>query len=210
MLHYNTVEPETLAILKRLQKIPELKDFALVGGTALSLKYGHRLSIDLDLFSISAINFDKEIIINALRKEFNDDFMPEVTPAKWAVFGFIKNVKVDIVSYPHSIIRNLETTDGLKMFSTEDIIAMKFNAILGRGKKKDFWDIAELLKNFSLKEMLNYHKEKYPEQMLLISMPSALTYFADADESEDPVSLKGQTWSSVKQLISKKVSDFLK
>lgn len=210
MLHYNTVEPETLAILKRLQNIPELKDFALVGGTALSLKYGHRLSVDLDLFSHSIIKFDKDIIINAIRNEFNDDFTPEITPAKWAVFGFIKNVKVDIVSYPHQIIRELDLTDGLRMFSTEDIIAMKFNAILGRGKKKDFWDMAELLKNFNLKDMLAYHKEKYPEQMLLISLPSALTYFADADESEDPVSLKGQTWASVKKFISQKVSDYLK
>jgi hypothetical protein len=47
---------------------------------------------------------------------------------------------------------------------------------------------------------MSYHKEKYPEQMLLISLPSALTYFADADESEDPVSLKGQTWEKVKAL----------
>lgn len=210
MLYYNTVEPETLSILKRLLNIPELKDFALVGGTALSLKYGHRLSIDLDLFSSTKIQFDKEIVIKALRNEFGDDFAPEVMPAKWAVFGFIKNVKVDIVSYPHQIIRELDLTDGLRMFSTEDIIAMKFNAILGRGKKKDFWDMAELLKNFKLMDMIAYHKEKYPEQMLLISLPSALTYFADADESEDPISLKGQTWGKVKSFISKKVSDYLK
>jgi predicted nucleotidyltransferase component of viral defense system len=30
------------------------------------------------------------------------------------------------------------------VFSAEDIIAMKIQAFLGRGKKKDFWDIAEL------------------------------------------------------------------
>ena len=210
MLYYNTVEPETLSILKRLLKIDGLSDFALVGGTALSLKYGHRLSIDLDLFSSSKNQFNKDNVITAIRKEFGDDFTPEITPAKWAVFGFIKNVKVDIVSYPHQIIRNLDFTDGIRMFSTEDIIAMKFNAILGRGKRKDFYDMAELLENFKLIDMMAYHKEKYPEQMLLISLPAALTYFADADESEDPISLKGQTWEKVKSFISKKVSDYLK
>ena len=126
-----------------------------------------------------------------------------------AVFGFIKNVKVDIVSYPHQIIRDLDFTDGLRMFSTQDIIAMKFNAILGRGKKKDFWDMAELLANFNLQDMIAYHKE-ISRQMLLISLPSALIYFADADESEDPVNLKGQTCGKVKTFISKKVSDYLK
>jgi len=34
-----------------LMRIPALKDFHLVGGTALSLKYGHRTSVDLDLFN---------------------------------------------------------------------------------------------------------------------------------------------------------------
>jgi hypothetical protein len=32
-------------------EIPELHPFNLVGGTALALKYGHRVSVDLDLFA---------------------------------------------------------------------------------------------------------------------------------------------------------------
>ena len=82
------------------------------------------------------------------------------------------------------------------MFSTEDIIAMKVQAILGRGKKKDFWDVAELLQHFSLNDFIEFHKEKYSTQNLLITVPQALTYFADADESEDPISLKNQTWET--------------
>ena len=50
MLQTQTIEPGTLSVLNSLMKIAELKQFSLVGGTALSLKYGHRLSIDLDLF----------------------------------------------------------------------------------------------------------------------------------------------------------------
>lgn len=51
MLRLETVEPYAFSILKQLLEIEELKDFSLVGGTALSLLYGHRVSIDLDLFS---------------------------------------------------------------------------------------------------------------------------------------------------------------
>ena len=51
MLHLETVEPHALSVLNQLMTIPELKDFSLVGGTALSLRYGHRKSVDLDLFS---------------------------------------------------------------------------------------------------------------------------------------------------------------
>jgi hypothetical protein len=37
-----------------------------------------------------------------------------------------------------------------------------------------------------------------------------LTYFDDAEETEDPVSLKGQTWESVKNFIRQKVRDYLR
>ncbi len=87
---------------------------------------------------------------------------------------------------------------------------MKINAILGRGKKKDFWDVAELLQHYSLKEMIGFYTIKFPKQQLLISIPYALTWFDDAEESEDPVSLKGQTWKGVKKIIQKNVSDFLR
>jgi len=208
MLHLETVESETFAVLKRLQKIPYLESFSLVGGTALSLKYGHRISIDIDLFGNQ--DFDKDLIIDALKEEFKDDLVLEINRARWAIFCFIKNIKVDIVHYAHPLIKNEEVIEGIKMYSSEDIIAMKFNAILGRGKKKDFWDIYELMHHFTLAQMIAFHVEKFPQQMLLISIPSSITYFEDAEESEDPVSLKGQTWESVKKFIRQKVSDYLK
>jgi hypothetical protein len=51
MLHTETVEPGAFSILEKIMVLKELKDFSLVGGTALSLLYGHRKSVDLDLFS---------------------------------------------------------------------------------------------------------------------------------------------------------------
>jgi predicted nucleotidyltransferase component of viral defense system len=108
------------------------------------------------------------------------------------------------------LIRQELNEDGIRMFSKEDIIVRKVQAILGRGRKKDFWDIAELLNHFSVADFIQFHKEKYSTQNLLISVPQAITFFADAEESEAPVSLKKQTWKSVQKLISKKVSAYLK
>jgi hypothetical protein len=96
------------------------------------------------------------------------------------------------------------------MYSSADIAAMKIQAILGRGKKKDFWDLHELLKHFSLQQIIDWHKQKFPNQMLAISIPHAITYFVDADESETPVSFKKQTWESVKKDISRVVSNYLR
>ncbi|MEQ1675211.1 MAG: nucleotidyl transferase AbiEii/AbiGii toxin family protein [Chitinophagaceae bacterium] len=208
MLHLETVEPHTFSILKQLIAIPALKDFSLVGGTALSLCYGHRVSVDLDLFSNKP--FENQEVIDALKSEFSDRFLMEEKAPRFGIFCYIDNVKTDIVRHPHPLIRPEQTIEGIRMFSIEDIIAMKGQAILGRGKKKDFWDIAELLQHYSVEDFALFHKEKYTTQNLLISVPQALTYFADADESEDPVSLKNQTWDGVKQFITAKVRAFLK
>lgn len=42
MLRKETVERRTLELLKMLQAEPEMQDFNLAGGTALSLRLGHR------------------------------------------------------------------------------------------------------------------------------------------------------------------------
>ena len=55
MLQTQAIEPGTFSVLKKLMDLPSLQDFCLVGGTALSLKYGHRISIDIDLFVILII-----------------------------------------------------------------------------------------------------------------------------------------------------------
>ncbi len=52
MLHFETIDSQTLDLLKRMQSLSIFSDLRLVGGTALALQIGHRKSIDLDLFGI--------------------------------------------------------------------------------------------------------------------------------------------------------------
>jgi predicted nucleotidyltransferase component of viral defense system len=187
--------------------IHELQDFYLVGGTALSLMYGHRISVDLDIFSSQ--KFDNQVLHEALKSEFGQDYIVEDKPAFFGIFCYIGDVKVDIVRFSHPLIKPTLEIDGVRMYAPEEIVAMKVQAILGRGKKKDFWDVAELLQHFTVKDFVDFHKEKYSTQNLYITVPQAITYFDDAEESEDPVSLKGQTWQSVKNTIQEKVRNYL-
>lgn len=207
MLHYRTVEPATLDILKGLCAIPELENFFLVGGTCLALRYGHRTSVDLDLFSTE--DFNNEEIIAGIKKTF-PQFSYRNTKNPVGVFGYIDGVKVDLVRhYYFKQIDQAIMEDGVRMFGDRDVIAMKIFAILKRAQKKDFWDVAELLQHYSVQDFIDCYYEKYPNTELLISIPHALTYFLEADESEAPVSLKGQTWPGVKKAIQQKVSDYL-
>jgi len=207
MLHISTIEPETLDVLKQLLAIPEFADFSLVGGTALALKYGHRRSVDLDLFSTK--DFDKEVILEVLLERFPEtEYKKDGNPI--GIFCFVNNIKVDMVKHHYfRQIDRLDIIDGVRMFGDKDIVAMKVFAILKRARKKDFFDIAELLKKYSMQQVVEFYKKKYPDHMVAISIPYAISYFADAEEDEAPDTLNNQTWESVKKQIQKAVRDYL-
>ncbi len=185
-----------------------LNDYSLVGGTALALQYGHRESIDLDLFTTEKLDYNATI--EALKQHFGNRFFYEGNYSNFGIFCYIDNIKVDILRYPHARIAPLIISEDVRMYDSKDISAMKIQAILGRGRKKDFWDIYELLDHYTVKDIISNHKQKYPDQMLLISIPQALTYFEDAEAGEEPVSLKNQNWENIKTFIKQKVSEYLK
>lgn len=208
MLQTSAVEPRTLSVLIELMEFPSLQPFSLVGGTALALRYGHRSSEDLDLFFHE--KFDQEKIVTNLEENFLNRFSYKKQQTQFGIFCFIDGIKVDIVHFPHQPIAPFEVYEKIRFYSDADIAAMKIQAILGRGKKKDFWDLYELMQHYSLQQIIDWHKQKYPSQMLAISIPHAITYFVDAEESETPVSFKNQTWEGIKKDISKVVSDYLR
>lgn len=112
MLQTQTVEPGTLSLLERLMDIPELRSFGLVGGTVLSLKFGHRISVDLDLFSNE--KFENVTIENCLTRIFGSDFENRTSTPMFGIFCFIEGVKVDIIRYAHPLIRPLETIASIR------------------------------------------------------------------------------------------------
>ena len=189
-------------------ELPSLHRFSLVGGTTLALRYGHRSSEDLDLFFHE--KFDHMVIEKELTDVFGSGFDYESGHKRFGIFCYLDKIKVDIVYFPVLPIGNIVTERNIRMYGDADIAAMKIQAILGRAKKKDFWDLHELLEHYSLKQLIDWHKQKYPSQMLAISIPNAITYFVEANDSETPVSYKNQTWESVKKGISKAVRDYLR
>ncbi|MBK8504700.1 MAG: nucleotidyl transferase AbiEii/AbiGii toxin family protein [Saprospiraceae bacterium] len=207
MLQLSAIRPELLYVLRQLMSLGELNKFYLVGGTALALQYGHRLSVDIDLFS--SVEFENQMLIKVLEREI-DGFTYLRANNPIGLFGFVNDVKVDFVKYhQHLQIKEILKVDGVRMLDPLEIMAMKISAILRRAVKKDFWDVAELLKHYSLQDSIDAYSEKFPTQQLLISILYALTYFVDAEDSEEPISLKGQTWPEIKKFIQKKVREYL-
>ena len=189
-------------------QVPALNSFYLVGGTCLALRYGHRASVDLDLFSVT--DFDNRELNDSLH-EAGLNFSSNNLQNKIGLFGYINKIKIDFVR--HHFFNKIDkdvVEDGIRMFGDRDIMAMKIFAILQRGQKKDFWDLAELLEHYSFIDFVEAYNEKYPNNEMLISIPYAVTYFVDAEETDTPVSFKGQTWESVKKVVQDKVNEYLR
>jgi len=201
MLHQKAADANTWRVLEKLMTVGGLEDFHLAGGTALALRFGHRLSIDIDMFTPKVL--EKEIMLELLEPYF-PDFMEVKTNHKKMYFCYLDKVKTDFVHQPGNIVDSFEVLDGIRMWGLKDAVGMKLNAIYGRGSKKDFWDLDELLNYFSLPEMVDLFFEKSPHAFmegLILSLVS----FQNADEQTAPVCLRERNWDDIKVRIRNEV-----
>jgi hypothetical protein len=175
-------------LLKYLQKEETFSNYFLVGGTALALQLGHRISNDIDLFTRGDINKDE--IFGFLNREFNGNY--QIHNIQNIVLQIsINDIKVDFVKHNYILLEDIKSEDGIKYLGKKDISAMKLMAIANRGDQaKDFVDIYYLLKEISLKDMFEYYKQKY-SQNDISPIKRSLVYFDDVTETN---------WKSVKLL----------
>jgi hypothetical protein len=204
MLHKETVKPGTLDLILRLMEDDYFSSFYLVGGTALSLKIGHRESIDIDLFNSG--DFDFQTLSEHLQIAYSADIKNQKSNY---ISGNISKVDFDLISHKFKAIKPIETIEGVRMMSLEDISAMKINAIVNSGERiKDYIDIFYLLKDMSLDHIFGYYCEKYPNVDADMAR-SSLLYHKDIDFSV-PVKLydKDLKWKSVANGITKAVRTY--
>lgn len=207
MLQIQAVEPSTLELIRKLQSKDYLKDFFLVGGTALALNIGHRKSIDIDLFS--NFNFDTQSLLENLTHDFQFNLFYS---ANNTLKGSVSDIKLDILAHRYPYVTEPLVIDGVSMLSTEDIIAMKLNAITVSGQRvKDCIDIFFLLEKYSIENMLDFYKRKYTFHNE-VNVLKSLIWYNDVDLSDWPVMLKNLDlkWNMVKKEISKSVKNYMK
>lgn len=175
MLHTETVKGETLELLIEITQDPTLSGFNLAGGTALALYLGHRLSIDLDLFTPQP--FDAHVLEEYLIRhyDFQGDYLEKNT-----LKGNIRGVKIDCITHNYPYIHSpFVTSSGIRLYSMEDIAAMKLSAIADNGTRlKDFIDIACLSTKLSLETMLDAYQTKYQNSNSIRAL-KGLSYWED-------------------------------
>ncbi|NDV93312.1 nucleotidyl transferase AbiEii/AbiGii toxin family protein [Dysgonomonas sp. 521] len=203
-LQYKTVTPLLKKVLQQLMHEPLFAPFRLVGGTNLSLRYGHRLSVDIDLFTDSEYrSLDFASLENYLRSQFSyydcNDKGSIVGMGRSYYIGNSKDdyVKVDLM-YTDPFIGEVEILDGIRMASADDIVAMKMNVVSRGGRKKDFWDLHYLLGIYSLSEMFNLHEKRHEWEHNAAELLRNFIDFSVADEMPDPICLLEKDWDDIK------------
>ena len=203
MLRTDAIAPEPLELLGRLMLRPELQDFALAGGTGLALQTGHRLSVALDLFS--ARDFEPEVLLDRLRDEFRTELH---NISKNTLNLHINGTKVDLLTYKYPMLNSLIQEGNIRIYSMEDIAAMKLSAVSSRGSKRDFYDLYFLIKKYSLSELLDFYKRKFETEQYYHVIKS-LIFFDDAEGEPDPRLINSNlTWKMIKSELENAVREY--
>lgn len=204
MLHYETVTPGLIQALNILMSEGAFEPFRLVGGTNLSLRYGHRKSVDIDLFTdaeYGSLNF--HTFEHFLQSHFpyydcNDQTSIVGFGRGYYIGSSVEQaIKLDLM-YTDPFLNKAETIDGIRIACVEDIIAMKMNVVCRGGRKKDFWDLHMLLNEFTLQEMFELHARRHQWEHDTNDLLEHFTDFQLADEDPDPICLRGMEWNDIK------------
>lgn len=206
-LHSRVLPLHSFKLLKWLSNAPQLANFYLVGGTALSLTLGHRKSIDLDFFS--NLEFPSNIV-NFLPKSFET-----ISIHNNSIEIILDDTKVFFFYFAFPRRYELVVADSIKMADPVDIGLMKLLALQGRSTKKDIIDLFFLDKKvIPLEELVDIFNNFYPKEKLnsyesikTILTPNAL------ENQPDPVVLDKilyKSWDNCFNYVASKLMSIVK
>jgi len=178
------------------------KNFVLYGGTALALRLGHRQSVNFDFFSSDSFN-PGELYRNipylqgAEKSQVSKNTLTCLVKrknetAKVSFFGglsFARLSSPDVLSDPKISIASLA-----------DLSATKIHVIQDRAELKDYVDISELLKEFSLERMLANAIAVFGKEFNPLLSLKALVYYQDGNLPQLDEKIKQVLLKAVNQI----------
>lgn len=184
--------------IKELTSLNELVDFSLGGGTNLAIKYNHRISTDIDLFSQGIVGTESmRRIEQSLKEMFNPEYF-SLLNLEYENLCFARTIlpqsgiKVEIIQNLKNLLQP-ETIKGLRLIHDDDIGALKLLAAASRGSQKDFYDLFLLteLKPFGhyYDHLLAYFEKHNDSQSNIFDNPGSMGEKPGVNLSKDLSSL---------------------
>jgi predicted nucleotidyltransferase component of viral defense system len=209
-LHWNTVSPLLKEILLDLMQEELFLPFRLVGGTALSLQIGHRMSVDIDMFTDADYrSIDFVAIQNFLQNKYTYFNTSSIDVIAFGTYFEVGNSKDDFVKidlfYTDDFVFEELSDDTVRMASVEEIIAMKLDVVLRGGRKKDFWDLHYFLDKIPLEKMISYFQKRYPYNDDFDKIRPMMVDFTTADLDFEPNCLLSKNWELIKMDFIEKI-----
>jgi hypothetical protein len=117
------------------------------------------------------------------------------------------SIKTDILYWDAPFLDEPIDEDGIRLATVEDIAAMKLDTIALGGRKKDFWDLSEILETHHMGDLLAIYQRKYP-WFDTRDVITGLTNFNTAEQMPDPICYKNKSWENIKQEMSILAANF--
>lgn len=200
-MYWSILDNKRIELLRKIVKTVSLNNYYMAGGTALSLQLNLRESFDFDFCVLDMFNSD--VLISELKSIGNIEVKQN---QKGTVDVLLDGVQVSFFFYPNNLlddtVNNNEIPD-LKMASILDIAAMKVAAIGGRGAKKDFFDLYNIMKkcNIDTEKLASAVIKKFGTNVNYVNMIMGLSYFEDAESEELPRTFVEYDWNIIKQFF---------
>lgn len=195
-------------VLAALRDIIHTNDFLLAGGTALALQKGHRISYDLDFFTLRS--FRNDSLISEIKKAALD--FQILAEEEGSLTLVIEGVKASFFRYEYPFLDKIVEIEHTRMAGLLDIAAMKVIAIMQRGVKRDFIDLYTILQDIPFHKLAGHMIKRFgKERINPVQIGKALVYFADADTNPEPAYRKGRelSWEHVRKFFRTHVKQFV-
>jgi len=209
----------TESLFKLISEFDEIKDWTLVGGTALSIHIKHRTSEDLDFF-INKNTINRNLLkkiekindnLQALGYTISDGKNSDEYQQDYSISGVkITYCTTSLMDLKKAIV----TYNNIDIASVDAIAAMKMHTILKyRIKSRDFYDVKFLMEQegYSFESLLGSLKEHIPNYRATIqSIENRFlkTKLNSDDEGFESLKLKDEeTFESLRQYFNDKFSE---
>ena len=201
---------EARRVFKHVSKLDCIKEYILIGGTALAIQIGHRLSEDLDFCKWplpGKSDIDWPQVLKELSSVFNE-IEPDILGFNQVNF-YADNTKLSFYSnqlYKSPVKEPIVFLNNISIPNIETIGVMKLEVMLRRSNFRDYYDIYSILKEgVSLKSMIN-KATKYSNHILKIK--DILNFISDGNNFR-----KDKQFDLLKpnyQVSEKEIEDFVK
>ncbi len=199
-VHWQTITPAMREVLRFMGQQPFAKRFYLAGGTALALRLGHRVSVDLDFFSAT------DEITRPTRQEILTALTPlsplTLEEADGNLLLEVSGLHVGFFGYGYNLLEATDHVENVALAAIVDIGLMKLDALISRGSRKDFYDLYFIAQQIPISTLLQLGETKYPyaRDFELMAVES-LVLFENAERDIQPTLLTDVAWPDVCQFF---------